>query len=341
MIQDEVPVSAQTIQWRCVESKIESKRLHYGRFIISSFRKGQANTVGIAIRRALLGEVEGTAITYAEFKNAIHEYSTIIGIKESINDILINLKEIVLRSDSYETQKAFISIIGPKDITAKDILLPSSVEAIDDSQHIATITKDITLDIEMKIQKDRGHRIQDLKESKAGEFFIDAVFMPIRKANYSVHSLGNNQKFQEVLFLEIWTDGSLTPQKALYEASRNLIDLFLPFLHTEEEEIISERDEKSESNGNILISNSISTDIDRMAKEVAFKHTFIDQLELPARAYNCLKKVDVHTISDLLKYTQDDLRKIKNFGKKSVEQVLEALQERFAIKLPKNKFSID
>nr|YP_009974241.1 RNA polymerase alpha subunit [Ptisana novoguineensis]QNH94115.1 RNA polymerase alpha subunit [Ptisana novoguineensis] len=343
MIQDEVPVSAQTIQWRCIESKIESKRLHYGRFAISPFRKGQANTVGIAIRRALLGEVEGTAITYAKFRNVIHEYSTIIGIEESVNDILINLKEIVLRSDSYETQKAFISIIGPKDITAEDILLPPSVKVIDNSQHIATITKDITLDIEMKIQKDRGYRIQDSKESQAGEFFIDAVFMPIRRANYSVHSFGNNRKFQEILFIEIWTDGSLTPKEALYEASRNLIDLFLPFLHTEEEEeeTISERDEKSESNGNILFSNSISTDIDRMAKEVAFKHIFIDQLELPARAYNCLKKVDVHTISDLLKYSQDDLRKIKNFGKKSVDQVLEALQERFAINLPKNKFSID
>nr|YP_009694186.1 RNA polymerase alpha subunit [Christensenia aesculifolia]QEI60361.1 RNA polymerase alpha subunit [Christensenia aesculifolia] len=341
MIQDEVPVSAQTIQWRCIESKIESKRLHYGRFAISPFRKGQANTVGIAIRRSLLGEIEGTAITSVKFQNVIHEYSTIIGIKESINDILINLKEIVLRSDSYETQKAYISIIGPKDITAEDILLPPSVKAIDDSQHIATITKDIILDIEMEIQKDRGYRIQDFKEYKAREFFIDAVFMPIRKANYSVHSFGsNNNKFQEILFIEIWTDGSLTPKEALYEASRNLIDLFLPFLHTEEEEIISDRDEKIEPNENIILSKSISTDIDRMAKEVAFKHIFIDQLELPARAYNCLKKVDVHTISDLLKYSQDDLRKIKNFGKKSVDQVLEALQERFAINLPKNKFSI-
>nr|QNH93666.1 RNA polymerase alpha subunit [Christensenia aesculifolia] len=341
MIQDELPVSAQTIQWRCIESKIESKRLHYGRFAISPFRKGQANTVGIAIRRSLLGEIEGTAITSVKFQNVIHEYSTIIGIKESINDILINLKEIVLRSDSYETQKAYISIIGPKDITAEDILLPPSVKVIDDSQHIATITKDLILDIEMEIQKDRGYRIQDFKEYKAGEFFIDAVFMPIRKANYSVHSFGsNNKKFQEILFLEIWTDGSLTPKEALYEASRNLIDLFLPFLHTEEEKIISDRDEKIEPNENIILSKSISTDIDRMAKEVAFKHIFIDQLELPARAYNCLKKVDVHTISDLLKYSQDDLRKIKNFGKKSVDQVLEALQERFAINLPKNRFSI-
>nr|YP_009973882.1 RNA polymerase alpha subunit [Danaea sellowiana]QNH93756.1 RNA polymerase alpha subunit [Danaea sellowiana] len=341
MIQDEVPVSAQTIQWRCIESKIESKRLHYGRFVISPFRKGQANTVGIAVRRALLGEVEGTAITYAKSKNVIHEYSTVIGIKESINDILINLKEIVLRSDSYETQKAFISVTGPKDVTAKDISLPPSVETIDDSQHIATITKDITLDIEMEIQKNRGYRIPDSKESQAGEFFIDAVFMPIRKANYSIHSFENNKKIQEILFIEIWTDGSLTPKEALYEASRNLVDLFLPFLHAEEEKIISERDEKKESNENILLANSISTDINKMAKEVAFKNIFIDQLELPARAYNCLKKVNVHTISDLLKYNQDDLRKIKNFGKKSVDQVLEALQERFAIYLPKNKFSID
>lgn len=114
MIQNEISVSAQALQWRCVESKVDSERLHYSRFAISPFRCGQANTVGIAMRRALLGEIEGTCITCAIFKKVTHEYSTIVGIQESVHDILINLKEIVLKSNSYETQKAFISILGPK-----------------------------------------------------------------------------------------------------------------------------------------------------------------------------------------------------------------------------------
>nr|YP_010613801.1 RNA polymerase alpha subunit [Andreaea regularis]WAS08547.1 RNA polymerase alpha subunit [Andreaea regularis] len=336
MIQNEISISAQILQWRCVESKVDSERLHYSRFAISPFRCGQANTVGIAMRRALLGEIEGTCITCAKFKKVTHEYSTILGIQESVHDILINSKEIVLKSNSYETQKAFISILGPKKITAQDIILPPSVEIIDTTQYIATLTKAIHLDIESEIEKDCGYRIQDSKKSTDGIFFVDAVFMPIRNANYSIHSFENKNKTQEILFIEIWTNGSITPKEAIYEASRSLIDLFIPFLHAERKQIINGLENKYESN-NMSYFSSFSPLADKITKEVTFKHIFIDQLELPARAYNCLKRVNVHTISDLLNYSQDDLMRIKNFGKKSVEQVLEALQKQFSINLPKNK----
>ena len=336
MIQNEIPISAQVLQWRCVESKVDSERLHYSRFAISPFRCGQANTVGIAMRRALLGEIEGTCITCAKFKKVTHEYSTILGIQESVHDILINSKEIVLKSNSYETQKAFISILGPKKITAQDIILPPSVKIIDTTQYIATLTKAIHLDIESEIEKDCGYRIQDSKKSTDGFFFVDAVFMPIRNANYSIHSFENKNKTQEILFIEIWTNGSITPKEALYEAPRSSIDLFIPFLHAEKKEIINGLENKYESN-NMSYFSSFSPLADKITKEVTFKHIFIDQLELPARAYNCLKRVNVHTISDLLNYSQDDLMRIKNFGKKSVEQVLEALQKQFSINLPKNK----
>nr|Q60F88.2 RecName: Full=DNA-directed RNA polymerase subunit alpha; Short=PEP; AltName: Full=Plastid-encoded RNA polymerase subunit alpha; Short=RNA polymerase subunit alpha [Takakia lepidozioides]BAD60944.2 DNA-dependent RNA polymerase alpha subunit [Takakia lepidozioides] len=337
MIRDEIPISAQVLQWRCVESRVDSARLHYSRFAISPFRSGQASTVGIAMRRALLGEVEGTCITCAEFKRVTHEYSTILGIQESVHDVLINLGEIVLRSDSYETQKAFISILGPKKVTAQDIILPPSVKIIDTTQYIATVTKAIHLDIELKIEKDFGYRIEDPIKSADGNFPVDAVFMPIRNVNYSVHSFENGNETQEILFLEIWTNGSVTPKEALYEASRSLINLFIPFLHAEKKEFIYGLKNTYESNMSYFSSPSLSADIDEMTKGVTFKHIFIDQLELPARAYNCLKRVNAHTISDLLNYSQDDLMKIKNFGKKSVEQVLEALQKRFSINLPKNK----
>nr|YP_009825507.1 RNA polymerase alpha subunit [Botrychium lunaria]QIU83322.1 RNA polymerase alpha subunit [Botrychium lunaria] len=179
MIQDEAPVPAQILQWRCIESKIESKRLHYGRFVASPFGKGQANTVGVAMRRTLLGGIEGTSITYAKFRNVVHEYSTLVGVRESVHDITINLKEIVLRSDSYETQAASISITGPGNITAGDITLPPPVQIIDASQHTATATKATSLDIESKIEKNRGYRTCNLRESRNGEFFVDAVFAPI------------------------------------------------------------------------------------------------------------------------------------------------------------------
>lgn len=333
MIQDEIGVSTQILQWRCIESRMESKRLLYGRFAISPFRKGQANTVGIAMRRALLNEIEGASITSAEIKKVRHEYSTIIGVQESIHDILINLKEIILKSDSCEPQKAYISIYGPKKVTARDIKVPPSIRIIDNTQYITTLNEAISLDIELNIEKDRGYRIENLQKYRDSFFPIDAVFMPIRNVNYSVHSFGIKEKMKEILFLEIWTDGSLTPKEALYEASRNLIDLFIPLINSERKEVDSMLGKNHESNKPCLSLQVLSPDMEEMTKNTAFKHIFIDQLELPARAYNCLKRIDVHTIADLSNYSENDLIKIKNFGRKSVEQVLEALKKRFSIDL--------
>lgn len=329
-----IPLPAGSAYWRCLESKVENERLYYSRFILSPLKIGQANTIGMVMRRALLGEVKGTCITCAKFKDITHEYSTIDGIQESVHDILINSKEIVLKSESSETQKAFISIVGPKRVTARDIELPTCVEAIDPMQYIATITKKINLNIELKIEKDRGYRRQNIMEYQDGNFPTDAVFMPIRNVNYSIHCFESHDKriIKEMLLSEIWSNGSITPEEAIYEASRSSINLFLPFLHAEKGKQDSEGEDIHESNTpQIVVYPSVSIAVDQMAKKVTFKHIFIEQLELPPKAYNFLKKINVHTISDLLDYSQEDSMKMKNFGKKSVEQILEALQKRFGI----------
>nr|WGO60162.1 RNA polymerase alpha subunit [Aneura pinguis]WGO60248.1 RNA polymerase alpha subunit [Aneura pinguis] len=342
MIQEEIEISTRTLlRWRCIESRTESKRLLYGRFAISPFRRGQANTVGIAMRRALLDEIEGASITSATIRGIKHEYSAINGIRESIHDILINLKEIILRSDSPEPQKAYIYVSGPSEVTARDIQGSSLIHVIDNTQYIATITGKISLDIELDIEKDRGYRMENSQKSQEGFFPIDAVFMPIRNANYSVHSFGSREKTKEILLLEIWTDGSLTPEKALYEASRNLIDSFIPSMKPGGKEKKSGTKEKPESDLSHSTVQFLSTDMEQMTKDVALKHIFIDQLELPARAYNCLKRVNVHTVADLLDYGENDLMKIKNFGKESIKQVSEALKKRFLVNLPKNKNYLD
>jgi DNA-directed RNA polymerase subunit alpha len=235
MVREEVTGSTQTLEWKCVESRVDSKRLYYGRFILSPLRKGQADTVGIALRRALLGEIEGTCITRAKFGNVPHEYSTIVGIEESIQEILLNLKEIVLRSNLYGVRDASICVKGPRYITAQDIILPPSVEIVDTTQPIANLREPIDFCIELQIKRDRGYHTELKKNSQDGSYPIDAVSMPVRNVNYSIFSCGNGNEKHEILFLEIWTNGSLTPKEALYEASRNLIDLFLPFLHAEEE----------------------------------------------------------------------------------------------------------
>ncbi|KAL2224048.1 UNVERIFIED_CONTAM: DNA-directed RNA polymerase subunit alpha [Sesamum indicum] len=231
--------------WKCVESRTDSKRLYYGRFILSPLMKGQADTIGIAMRRALLGEIEGTCITRVKSENVPHEYSTITGIQESVHEILMNLKEIVLRSNLYGTCDASICVKGPGYVTAQDIILPPYVEIVDNTQHIASLTEPIHFCIGLEIERNRGYLIKMPQNFQDGSYPIDAVFMPVRNVNHSIHSYGNGNEKQEILFLEIWTNGSLTPKEALHEASRNLIDLFIPFLHKEEENLPLEDNQRT------------------------------------------------------------------------------------------------
>lgn len=338
MLREEVAVSTRTLQWKCVESRVDSKRLYYGRFILSPLMKGQADTIGIAMRRALLGEIEGTCITRAKSEKIPHEYSTIVGIEESIHEILMNLKEIVLRSNLYGTRNASICIRGPGCVTAQDIISPPSVEIVDPTQHIASLTEPMDLCIGLQIERNRGYRMKTPNNAQDGSFTIDAVFMPVRNANHSIHSYGNGNEKQEILFLEIWTNGSLTPKEALHEASRNLIDLFIPFLHAEE------RDTNLEDNQNIVTIPffTFQNKLDKLSKskkEIALKCIFIDQLELSPRIYNCLKRSNIYTLLDLLNKSQEDLMKMDHFRIEDVKQILDILQKRFAIDLPKNKFS--
>nr|YP_009569629.1 RNA polymerase alpha subunit [Reaumuria trigyna]QBC69711.1 RNA polymerase alpha subunit [Reaumuria trigyna] len=337
MVREKIRVSTRTLQWKCVESRTESKRLYYGRFILSPLMKGQADTIGIAMRRALLGEIEGTCIIRAKSEKISHEYSTIIGIQESVHEILMNLKEIVLKSNLYGTCNASICVRGPRCVTAQDIILPPSVEIIDNTQHIASLTEPIDFYIGLQLERNRGYRIKTPNNSQDGSYPIDAVFMPVRNVNHSIHSYGDGNEKQEILFLEIWTNGSLTPKEALYEGSRNLIDLFIPFLHAEEENFHLE-DNQYKVTLPLFTFHDRLTKLKQNKEKKALKLIFIDQLELPPKIYNCLKKSNIHTLLDLLNNNQEDLMKIENFRIEDVKQILSTLEKYFAIDLPKNKF---
>nr|YP_010232951.1 RNA polymerase alpha subunit [Brachystegia allenii]QSX27994.1 RNA polymerase alpha subunit [Brachystegia allenii] len=325
MVREKIRVFTRTLQWKCVESRADSKRLYYGRFILSPLMKGQADTIGIAMRRALLGEIEGTCITRAKSDKIPHEYSTMVGIQESVHEILMNLKEIVLRSNLYGTRDASICVKGPGYVTAQDIILPPSVEVVDNTQHIASLTEPINLCIELQIERNRAYHIKTPNNFQDGSYPIDAVFMPVRNANHSIHSYLNGTEKQEILFLEIWTNGSLTPKEALYEASRNLIDFFIPFLHAAEENFNLENNQHK-------VTLPLFTFHDRLAKlrknknEIVLKYIFIDQFELPPRIYNCLKRSNIHTLLDLLNKSQEDLMKIERFRIEDVKCLLDILK---------------
>nr|YP_009687319.1 RNA polymerase alpha subunit [Hippophae rhamnoides subsp. yunnanensis]QDW76066.1 RNA polymerase alpha subunit [Hippophae rhamnoides subsp. yunnanensis] len=325
MVHEKVRVSTGTLQWKCVESRVDSKRLYYGRFILAPLMKGQADTIGIAMRRVLLGEIEGTCITRAKSEKIPHEYSTIVGIQESVHEILMNLKEIVLRSNLYGTCDASICFNGPGYITAQDIILSPSVEIVDNTQHIANLTEPINLCIELQIERNRGYRIKTPNNFQDGGYPIDAVFMPVRNANYSIHSYANGNEKQEILFLEIWTNGSLTPKEALHEASRNLIDLLIPFLHAEEENFHLENNQHKIPLPLFTFHGGLPKPR-KKKKEIALKYIFIDQSELPPRIYNCLKRSNIHTLLDLLNNSQEDLMKMNHFRIEDVKHILDILE---------------
>nr|YP_009434986.1 RNA polymerase alpha subunit [Lobelia holstii]ATG24987.1 RNA polymerase alpha subunit [Lobelia holstii] len=337
MVREKVRVDSRTLQWKCVESRADSKRLYYGRFILSPLMKGQADTIGIAMRRALLGEIEGTCITRAKSAKITHEYSTIVGIQESVHEILMNLKEIVLRSNIYGTCDAAICARGPGYVTAQDIILPAYVEIVDNTQHIASLTEPIELCIGLQIERKRGYFLKTSKNFQDGSYPIDAIFMPVRNVNHSIHSYGTGNEKDEILFLEIWTNGSLTPKEALQEASRNLIDLFIPFLQTEEETLHFE-----DNLHRVPLRPSTLPDkfvkLTKKKKEIAFKSIFIDQSELPPRVYNYLKRANIYTLLDLSNNSQEDLMKIDHFCLEDVKWIVHILEKNFGIHLPKKKF---
>ncbi|CAK8576747.1 unnamed protein product [Lathyrus sativus] len=291
-------------RWKCVESRVDSKRLYYGRFILSPLLKGQADTIGIAMRRILLGEIDGTCITRAKSEKIPHEYSTVVGIQESIHEILMNLKEIVLRSNLYGTREASISFKGPGYVTAQEIILPPSVEVIDKTQHIANLTEPINLCIELQIERKRGYRIKTLNNIQDGSYTIDAVFMPVRNANYSIHSYVNGNEKQDILFLEIWTNG----KEENFNLENNQHKMTWPlFTFHDHDRFVKDKLTNTE-------------------KEITLKSIFIDQLELPPRIYNCLKKSNIHTVFEFLNKSQEDLMKIEHFRVEDLKNILNILQ---------------
>ncbi len=306
-------------QVECVESQTEENYSQYSKFVLEPLERGQGTTVGNALRRVLLSNLEGTAVTAVRIAGVNHEFASIPGVREDVLDILLNMKQMVLRSYSNTPQIGRLFVQGPATVRAEDFELSSDIEAVDPNQYVATLAAQATLEMEFKIEQGNGYRAVDrsLDETSALDFLqIDAVFMPVHRVNYAVEDARIGGALEkDRLILEVWTNGSLTPQEALSQAASILVDLFNPlkdvtFRPTEETQV-TEEDE----------TNQIP----------------IEELNLSVRAYNCLKRAQVHSVADLLDYSQEDLLEIKNFGAKSADEVIEALQRRLGITLPPEK----
>lgn len=302
----------------CIESKFDKPREHYGKFLIEPLEQGQGITIGNALRRVLLSDLEGSAITAVRISGVNHEFSTIPGIREDILEILLNIKEIVLKVQGKEPLIGRLRVQGPTIVTAANFDLPSEVSIIDSSQYIATICNNNVLEIECKVGTGKGYHIVDRSTDEFSRDFlqIDAIYMPVRKVSYFVEEFRYDQTgMKDRLTLEVWTNGSISPQDAIGQSSTILTNLFSSL------KTISFKSEEE----NLLPEGSRINQI------------LIEELQLSVRAYNCLKRAQIHSVADLLDYSQEDLLEIKNFGQKSAEEVIEALQKRLGINLPKEK----
>nr|UAT97158.1 DNA-directed RNA polymerase alpha subunit [Ahnfeltia plicata]UAT97771.1 DNA-directed RNA polymerase alpha subunit [Ahnfeltia fastigiata] len=305
-------------QIECIESKIEGAREQYGRFILEPLKQGQGITVGNSLRRTILSDLEGTAIVAVRIAGVNHEFSTITGVREDVLEILLNLKEVILKSYTNEPQIGRIRIQGPAIITAGLFDLPPEIEIIDPRQYIATICNNTIFEMEFRIERGNGYRLVDKGiDDKSIDFLqIDAVFMPARKFHYVIEEKRISPTvIQEKLLLEIWTNGSLSPQEAISQGANVLTNLFHPLTNI----------------------NFKPAENEHIQDDQQITQVLIEELQLSVRAYNCLKRAQIHSISDLLDYSQEELLEIKNFGQKSAEEVIEALQERLGISLPKEK----
>lgn len=287
----------------CIESRVENNRSFYGRFHLGPFDLGQGLTIANAFRRTLLSELPGVAITRVEIEGATHEYSTIKGVKESVLDILLNLKKIVLTTDFQIQQPlvGYLQVQGPSRITAKDMRLPLSIKSVDPDQYIATLSGDGFLNLKFVISQGKGYHDLLVYNNKRSIFLpssttlpIDATFMPISKVNFLVDTYTSIRsiKPKERIILEIWTDGSIHPRKAIYDAAKVLIQLFSffqPYTQKENERFIT--------------------------------HLDIGNFDFSLRPYTCLKRANINTIGELLQYSSEDLLLLKNFGKRSLKEV--------------------
>jgi DNA-directed RNA polymerase subunit alpha len=277
--------------------------------------------MGNALRRVLLSNLEGTAVTAIRIAGVNHEFATIPGVREDVLEIMLNMKEVVLKSYTSQRQIARLVANTPGTVTAAQFELPSEVEVIEPNQYVATLAEGAKLEMEFYIEKGKGYRAVDRSKddhSSLDFLQIDSVFMPVTKVNYTVEDARvDGSAARDRLILEIWTNGSIKPEEALSDAASIVVDLFNPL-----------KDLTLEA-----IQEDYAEDLDPTSQIP------IEELQLSVRAYNCLKRAQINSVSDLLDYSQEDLLEIKNFGQKSAEEVIEALQKRLGITLPLEKAS--
>src|SRR4051794_40420677 len=307
----------------------EDAEQNKGTFTIEPLDKGFGYTFGNSLRRVLLSSLGGAAITSVRIEGVAHEFSTIPGLKEDVTDLVLNLKDVVVRmhTDADEVETPLVAT-GPGEVKAKDIDLPAGVEILNPEAPIATLEKKTKLEIYLTIGRGRGYSPAEENKSDEqpiGVIPIDSIFSPIRRASYSVATarVGQRTDFDK-LALDLETDGSIEPGAALREASEILIKSLAIFTDADRVEELTAREPVAARPADVLTGPSG----DGIASSNGLDEILIEELELGVRSYNCLKRAGVQTVGDLVRKTRSELNAIPNFGSKSIEEVIETLHAR-------------
>ena len=296
--------------------EVEEKTLTptYGRFVGEPFERGFGTTLGNALRRVLLSSLSGAAITKVKIRDVLHEFSTIAGITEDVTDILLNLKEIRFRLHDSEAETVRLDLRGERKVAASDLSVGPYVDVLNPDVHIATLGNGARLELEATVRRGRGYvtveRYKGTEENPVGTILLDAAFSPVRKVNFTVTNARVGQRTDyERLALEVWTDGSIRPDEAVADAARILQDQLGIFVGTREE-----------------IERRVDTREEPSAPQNTNLFRPIEELNFSVRSANCLQSADIRYIGELVQKTEGDLLKTKNFGRKSLNEIKEALQ---------------
>jgi len=303
---------------KCIKSETLETGSCYSKFVINSLKPGQGITIGNQLRRVLLGDLGKKAIYSVRIVGINHEFSIIPGVREDVLEIFLNLKGVIIKSNSKEPEFGRLKVHGPTVITADLIKLKNNSTIVNKNHYIATISSPTIFECEFKIKYDTGYKLASHVYNEEDKNFIeiDAIFMPVQQVDFKIENVyDKNNNFKERLFLEIWTDGSILPINALRSAGKIIINLFTSLI--KQESILEEPKNKVESKD--IVDFESYTNIP------------IEDLQLSVRSYNCLKKAQIRTVGGLLQYSLNQLLELKNFGQKSANEVASVLKIRFGI----------
>ena len=296
----------------------------YGKFVMEPLERGYAITLGNSMRRVLLSTLPGAAVTSVKIDGVVHEFSTIDGVKEDVTEIILNIKELIVKLYSEGTKTVYIDAVGPCNVTGASIKADSEVEILNKEQHIATLGDGAKLNVELTVSKGRGYVPAEANKSATtviGVIPIDSIYSPVVKCNpvFDDTRVGSTVD-KGRLTLEVWTDGSMKANEAISLAAKILIEHFGLFLNLAE---------------GVSESESIMAEKGDVEREKVLD-MIVDDLDLSVRSYNCLKRAGINTVEDLTNKTEEDMMKVRNLGRKSLEEVIAKL-DSFGFSLRKGE----